>query len=374
MLNDQVVFIGAGQCGGNIGNSLQQKGCNSFYINSAIEDLEYINADDSRKYHIQGAKGAAKNKEIAKDIISNPDEKDSICWKIHSEFANCKYITFGFSGGGGTGGTISMDLAENMVELYPEKIVNFVCVLPSANEDIIAQINALDTLEDIKRLYDNKTINNIQFLDNNKGDFKRINENFAISFSNFLNFENIDSNGNFDTEEQIQIMANDGAMVIYDFAGEDFMGALIDESANNVYFKAPKLSNMTGIVANKNFKDNEIIDSVREVVGFAKVDYKSKWEEESNMVIASGIDFETQYKLIKNHLNKQMAEIQNAMNKSKEEALKELENENTDDIDISSIINQNKLVNNRNRRERNSSGRVGRRRSTSKIREKYRSL
>lgn len=374
MLNEESVFVGVGQCGGNLGWSLEQKGCFSFYVNSATEDLDYIPAIDSHKYHIQGARGTAKNKETAKEITLQEGVTDSICNKVHSEFANCRIVTYGFSTGGGTGGTSALYIAETMYDMYPEKTIDVVAVLPGENEDLTIQINSLQCLKHIKRLYDENVINNVQFLDNNKGNYKKINENFAMSYSKFLSFDNSDAEGNLDEEEQLDVLTARGSMVIYDFANDDFLAGLLDASNDTIYFKAPKLPSTIGMVINKRFVYDDALEATREVVGFAPTTHKSEWNEDSNIVISSGIDFESQYLLAENHIKNQISKIKQAMKEAEENAKKEMGELDNVDIDIDSIMKDIPTKGKRTPRQREGVARTGRRRSTVNLREKYRNL
>lgn len=380
MIGESSVFVGIGQCGGNLGWSIEQKNGLAYYINTAAEDLDCINTDDSNKYHIPGARGTAKNEEIAKDILFQDGVLDSLCNNIHSRYANSKVVTFGFSASGGTGGTMGCYIAENMHDLYPEKIINIVLVLPDKNEDVIMQLNALRCLKHLNELYKNGVVNNIQLLDNNKGDYKTINENFSMTYSRFLEFESYDDNGNFDEEERFDVIMAVGAMAMYEFSSETpFLDGLMNAIEESVYFKTPKLPEVLGLIVSDRVDMNDALESSRQAVGFAKVTHKSKWDEDSNIVISAGVNFEQQFELAESCLKKQASDIENERKKSEQEALEEIKSlQNEVNIELDSNIGRRN-----NSRPKPSSTQVSttnsprnrrRRSSSTNLREKYRNL
>ncbi|MGU8523397.1 hypothetical protein ACV3OO_12270 [Clostridium perfringens] len=380
MIGENSVFVGVGQCGGNIAWSIEQKSGLAYYINTASEDLDCIQSDDDKKYHIPGAKGTAKNEEIAKEILFQDGVIDSLCNNIHSRYANSKIVTFGYSAGGGTGGTMGNYIVEAMKEIYPEKIMNVVLVLPDKNEDVIIQLNALRCLKHLNKLYEDGIVNSIQLLDNNKGNYKDVNENFSMTYTRFLDFDSFDKDGNLDSEEQIDVVTAPGSMAMYEFSSDkSFLDGLMEAVNNSVYFRIPKLPEVLGMIVSDKNDMEEALLSARQVVGFAKITHKSKWEEDSNIVISSGVDFEKQFILAENHLKKQISDIENERLKSAEEALNEIneiQKETSVDIDTvkasrrsrrtSTVTTTNKPVEDNKRRRRRS--------SSIDLREKYRNL
>ena len=69
-MKNNIGIVGIGQAGGNIGYLLEQKGFDVIYINSSKGDLDTINTDNSKKYHIQNGLGCAKDSLSAKNLMS----------------------------------------------------------------------------------------------------------------------------------------------------------------------------------------------------------------------------------------------------------------------------------------------------------------
>lgn len=201
-----------------------------------------------------------------------------------------------------------------------------------------------------------------------------------MTYTRFLEFESYDANGNFDEEERFDVIMAYGSMAMYEFSSETpFLDGLIDAIDNSVYFKTPKLPEVLGIIASDRVDMDEAVESSRQAVGFAKVTHKSKWEEDSNIVISAGVKFEQQFNLAKNHLEKQAKYIEDERRKSEQEALEEiksLQNESNIELDINAgrrssrprPITQTQSSTNNNPRNRR------RRSSSTNLREKYRNL
>lgn len=113
MLKNDILFVGVGQCGGNITQELEKLNFNSYYVNSSLEDLDTIDTDISNKYHIPKTKGMAKDRQYALEVLGSNDNLPNITNKIYENFSNCRIVYFVLSLGGGTGGTMGGILAHD---------------------------------------------------------------------------------------------------------------------------------------------------------------------------------------------------------------------------------------------------------------------
>lgn len=62
-------LLGIGACGGNQVAAFKKYGMNSFYINSALEDLQSLGIDNIHYYHLDGANGCHKNRDVSKTYL-----------------------------------------------------------------------------------------------------------------------------------------------------------------------------------------------------------------------------------------------------------------------------------------------------------------
>lgn len=370
MINE-VVFIGIGQAGSNIVRELEKEGCNAFYINTSLMDLDCIETDIKNKYHIDGMKGMAKNRQYAIEVITQGDTIDNICRRIYERYANASIYYFVFSMSGGTGGTIGGILAEAFGELYGEegKISNVVAVLPKSNEDLGMQGNAIQSLEQLKDAYNDGKglITNIQLLDNNSREDKMdVNKDFAITMSRLLNYDHITAEGNLDENEMEVLLTTPGFMTILEFANEDFGNGLSDAVNKSIYVEPLKNPKVDGMILNKKHKQDINIELIHDLFGYPTFTHDSTWDEETNIIISAGTSFNNK---IINELKKVYKTI---MDKKKEAEQQSLNNSEDDiEIDFSAM---NKVNSNRTTHTKTSSTTSRSRRKSSSIRDKYLNL
>ncbi len=367
----ETVFIGIGQGGSNIVRELEKEGFNAFYINSSLEDLDTIETNIKNKYHIDGMKGMAKNRQYAIEVITQDDTIDKICRKIYERYANATIYYFIYTLSGGTGGTMGGILAEAFSELYGEegKVANVVTVIPKSNEDLGMQGNAIQSLEQLKEAYNDGKglITNIQLLDNNSRENKMdINRDFAITMSRLLNYDHITADGNLDENELEVLLTTPGFMTILEFANEDFGNGLSDAVNKSIYVEPLKNPKYDGMILNKKHKKDINIELVRDLFGYPTFTHDSVWDEETNILISSGTSFNNK---VITELKKSYKDL---MDKKAEAEKQSIEN-NEDDIEID-FSAMNRFNTRTTQTSKTTSSSTKGRRKSSSIRDKYMNL
>lgn len=290
MLKNDILFVGVGQCGGNIVQELERLNFNAYYVNSSLEDLDTIETDISNKYHIPKTKGMAKDRDTALEVLGTNDNLPNITNKIYENFSNCKIVYFVASLGGGTGGTMSGIMAHDYADAFPEKIVNVITVLPSSNEDMLIQANAIKSLQQIIQSYQDGYITNIQILDNDKKDGKeqimRMNGEFAHLMNSLISFDSISKNGNLDLEEMERILTCRGFMTAIQFNDESFDIGLTNVTEKTIYADWLKSSSIQGYILNQQQDNDTNKQLINEVFGIPKTTYYSVWDNVNNIILS----------------------------------------------------------------------------------------
>lgn len=144
-MKDNFSLLGVGACGGNQVAAFKKYNMNSFYINSALEDLKSLGIDNIHYYHLNGAKGCHKNRNVSKNYLANNYE-DIL---LHLErYLTGKYVfLFGSSGGGTSSGMIA--LLTDLIESELHKIVIPVITIPNFSESLQAKTNSYEALKEI---------------------------------------------------------------------------------------------------------------------------------------------------------------------------------------------------------------------------------
>lgn len=368
---ENVVFIAIGQGGGNIVRELEKEGCNAFYVNTSLEDLLTIDTDNKNKYHIDGLKGMAKNRQYAINVITQDDIADKICRRIYERYANSLIYYFVYTLSGGTGGTMGGIIAEAFGEIYGEegKISNVVAVLPRANEDLGMQGNAIQSLEQLRDAYNDGKgfITNIQLLDNNSRENKMdINRDFSITMSRLLNYDHITAEGNLDENELEVLLTTSGFTTILEFANDDFGNGLSDAVNRSIYVEPLKNPKVDGMILNKKHKQDINLELIRDLFGYATFTHDSVWDDETNIIVSAGTSFNN------NIITELKTSYKSIMDKKKEVEKQSMDSIK-DDIEIDFSI-MNKVNNTKSIQSKTSTTIDRTKRKSSSIRDKYMNL
>jgi len=157
--------LGSGQAGARLAECFYKLGYDTVVVNTAIQDLKFIDIPDSNKLLLEyGLGGAAKEIEIGKaaaeafrgEIINLVDDK------LSQSQVNILCLSLG--GGSGAGS------CETLVDVLSAtgKPLVVMTVLPMATEDTQTKANALETLSKLAKATQTKKINNLIVVDNAK--------------------------------------------------------------------------------------------------------------------------------------------------------------------------------------------------------------
>lgn len=346
MLLDYCTFIGVGQAGGNVVRELDLNDIKTFFVNTSLEDLESLNHENSeRLFHISGTKGMAKSRDLAKQIIETDSNHDIIAETIYKKYANSKIYFFVFSTAGGTGGGMTNSIMKAMKEMYPDKIINAVPILNHDDEDMIMQQNSIKCIKELKELYDEGMITNIQFLDNSKKDLNKkeqINKIFASLMTSLMTFENSTKSGNLDEQELEDIFSTKGILTIHELANKDVTKEIANIEKSSIYNRIFKNPTTQGLIVGSTVKDSPIKAMIRDSFGIAPIVHETVWEEEETIIISAGIDFsDTILPIVLKPLYDNYQSLKNKKKQIEEEMLKELNEVNFDinSMDFDSLDN-----------------------------------
>lgn len=375
LLTERMVCVGVGQCGSNMVKELESLGFQAFYINSSLEDLDTINTNIKNKYHIKNTKGMAKDQRMARQVVLEDNNADNIAYAIHDQYAMAEIITFFYSVAGGTGGGMGTILASNMNDLFPNKTVNVVAVLPKSTEDIGLQANAIESLQSLKEALDSGFINQIHLLSNDsRDDIFAINRDFAVCFDGFINFDVINKEGNLDEEEKEKMLLEQGMGVILEFSNDDFGNGLASAFENSIYAEWLKNPNLHGLILNKKQNKDVNKEVIKDVLGMPNYTHQSTWDEDSNVLFAAGMSFNEN---ILNKMKIKAKELSEKKRKIEEESQKEkVETVEFDTSAITSASNRRRKPTVQTTQENNDTGirrRRGERRASSVL-DKYRNM
>ncbi len=164
----RTLVIGIGQCGTKIADLFALVDFESLAINTSRGDLEYLKhiPQDRRILigeSITGGKGVNANPILGREAMKR--DLSLVMRKINSivgyEDVDIFFLTFGFGGGTGAGGTPV--LTEALKEEHPDSLVVAIGALPLREEGIRPTINAAITIDKLSKIADS-----IIAIDNNK--------------------------------------------------------------------------------------------------------------------------------------------------------------------------------------------------------------
>jgi cell division GTPase FtsZ len=158
-------IISSGQCGSKLGAAFFSLGYDAIAINTAIQDLKYVNIPDSNKLLLEhGPGGAAKELEIGKAAAEK--YRGEITNLINDKLKGSDINIFCTSLGGGSGA----GSCETIIDILSEigKPIVVITVLPMDTEDPQTKSNSLETLVKLTGFAQTKKINNLIIVDNAK--------------------------------------------------------------------------------------------------------------------------------------------------------------------------------------------------------------
>lgn len=158
--------IGLGQAGSRIAETFYSLGYEACAMNTATQDLEYIEMPDNRKIFLPFALGGA-GKELDNGRAAVEQNGDMILKQLNERFGDDQeMLILAVSGGGGTGS----GGAEAMLSLLAQmgKPVGVIYVLPMDSEDSLSKHNAVTTLGKLSKMASTDAITTLIVVDNAK--------------------------------------------------------------------------------------------------------------------------------------------------------------------------------------------------------------
>jgi len=157
-------FIGSGQGGGRLAEVYYKLGYDVVCINTAQQDLKFIEVPDQNKLLLNyGLGGAAKDLLIGSEAAeSNKDQIVKLLSKLDASEVN----VLCFSLGGGSGAGSCLTLIDVLSDIGKPIVV--MAILPMESDDVQTKSNSLDTLSKLTKLVQQKKISNLIVVDNAK--------------------------------------------------------------------------------------------------------------------------------------------------------------------------------------------------------------
>jgi cell division GTPase FtsZ len=157
--------LGSGQAGSRLAEAFYQLGYDSVVVNTAMQDLKYINIPDANKLLMEyGLGGAAKEIEIGRAAAES--HRGEILQMVNEKLGNSQVNLLCLSLGGGSGAGSCETLVDVLSSLGKPLVV--ITVLPMDNEDAQTKTNALETLSKLAKMAQSKKVNNLIVVDNAK--------------------------------------------------------------------------------------------------------------------------------------------------------------------------------------------------------------
>lgn len=158
--------VGSGQAGGRIAEVFYKNGYDACAINTARQDLEFLDILESNKLFIgdENLGGAGRDLEFGYAAV---DEHESLVKGfLADKVGDSDVLILALSGGGGSGS----GSAELLVEYLSEMGLPIVCIyaLPGSFDDPQAKHNAIQTLAKLADFASKQIINSLVLVDNAK--------------------------------------------------------------------------------------------------------------------------------------------------------------------------------------------------------------
>ncbi|ANF22694.1 cell division protein FtsZ [Thermococcus piezophilus] len=261
----RAIIIGIGQCGTKIADLFALVDFETLAINTSKGDLEYLkHIPPERRVLIgeslTGGKGVNANPLLGREAMKR--DLQIVMRKIGSiigyEDVDVFFLTFGFGGGTGAGGTPV--LAQALKEEYPDSLVVAIGALPLREEGIRPTINAAITIDKLSKIADS-----IIAIDNNKmkesGDditkaYERINYTIVERIASLLALVDVPGEQTLDASDLKFVLKAFGSFSTIGYAKADAnklksLSRLIMKSFENegLYLDANIESALYGLVA-----------------------------------------------------------------------------------------------------------------------------
>jgi len=157
--------VGTGQCGGRISEAFYKLGYSAIAINTAKQDLKFINIPETNKFLIEyGLGGAAKDLSIGREAAESV--KDELAEFIDAKLEDSQVNILCLSLGGGSGAG-SCDTMIDILSATGKPLV-VIAALPMNTEDAQTKANTVETLAKLAKYSQSRKVNNLIVVDNAK--------------------------------------------------------------------------------------------------------------------------------------------------------------------------------------------------------------
>jgi cell division GTPase FtsZ len=255
-MRENIGILGLGACGSNIANLFENKGYDTVYLNSSIEDLSVIKG--MHKIAIPGADGAAKDRKRVLQLAM--ESFGDIVQKIENIITQ-KYVVVIYSSSGGTGSGLSTPMIKYLTQIG--RVCIPVVVLPDdCIESAKACENAYNACVELMSI---QGIGATFLLDNSRNDKFVINNKFVCEFDSFINIKNSSMYGNIDMAERKQMLSCPGIAVIGKLSKSRSSASEVIESLHNGIYAEIESKNAYyfGIsTSNKSLEINNIVSAI----------------------------------------------------------------------------------------------------------------
>jgi cell division GTPase FtsZ len=157
--------IGSGQAGSRIAECFYQQGYDAVVLNTALQDLKYIDVPDSNKLLLEYGVGGA-SKELSIGAAAAESHRGDILQLVRDKLSDSQINLLCLSLGGGSGAGSCETLVDILSGLGKPLVV--ITVLPMDTEDAQTKSNALETLAKLSSFAKAKKISNLLLVDNAK--------------------------------------------------------------------------------------------------------------------------------------------------------------------------------------------------------------
>jgi cell division GTPase FtsZ len=161
----QFGVVGSGQAGGRIAEVFYRFGYQACAINTAMQDMEFLDMPKESKFFLNySLGGAGRDLEVGRAAIEN--QIDEVRAFLQSQVGNSDVILIALAGGGGSGS----GSAETLVSLVAElgRPVGVIYALPGTFDDSQSKHNAIQTLAKLSDMSAKGVINSLILVDNAK--------------------------------------------------------------------------------------------------------------------------------------------------------------------------------------------------------------
>lgn len=225
-------LLGIGACGGNQVAAFKKYNIPSFYVNSAMEDLISLGLQNMHYYHVDGATGCHKDRNVSKTYLAHHYE--DILKHIERHLTGKYIFLFGSTGGGTSSGMCA--LMTELLENELNKIVIPIVTIPSLSESLQSKINSYELL---KELF-NCAQHTVFIVDNNKeSNFIKSNEILANLIYSLISDVSTSIDGIYDYSEICAMLEQKGYGILNYFTRKpsqtDITPSIKSAISNNIF-------------------------------------------------------------------------------------------------------------------------------------------